>query len=44
MIKYIVNGMSNNMDINLDNHKEFIIQNVMKLINKTVLQSNNMTN
>ena len=36
MIKYIVNGMSNNMDINLDNHKEFIIQNVMKLINKTV--------
>jgi hypothetical protein len=36
MIKYIINGLTNNMDINLDNHKEFIIQNVMKLINKTV--------
>ena len=36
MIKYVINGLTNNMDINLENHKEFIIQNVMKLINKTV--------
>ena len=36
MIKYIVNGITNNMNINLENHIEFIIQNVVKLINKTL--------
>ena len=36
MIKYVTNNVTKNMNINLDNHKEFIIQNVIKIINKTV--------
>jgi hypothetical protein len=36
MIKYVINGITNNMNINLENHIEFIIQNVIKLINKTL--------
>ena len=36
MIKYVINGITNNMNINLENHIEFIIQNVLKLINKTL--------
>ena len=36
MIKYVINGITNNMNINLEHHVEFIVQNVIKLINKTM--------